>query len=986
MKTIKFLLILIATIAIGEVSAQLNAGFTYEDSCYNNIVFIPDNPNAYSMYIYDYGDGTIDTLYNSGFGWHQYVNNGVYTVTLTVVHNGLTNSYTNQSVTANSYILPFFNYTPISSSCSGPIVYQFSGTTNNGLTSYMYDWYIDNQWVSNSQNFTYTFTQTGIHYVDFVVTDPISGCSDVFSAAITVTSQSNLAVGATYQTINSNCNGAIVDLFSTVSGGTPPYTYQWSWYDFGNSTATHPQQVNVLTSIDPWVYLTVTDSNGCSASTQIAIQNNNLLTAVASSSPTNGCGNNCDGSISVSATGTAGPYIFELLGTNQVLNGYQVVFDSVCAGGYDIIVSDATGCQTVLTEIVTQDSLAGFNLDVVVQNSGNCANPNVCNGSIDIIPIGGNSPYQYSLNGGITYSSQSLIDSLCPGTYDIIAVDSNGCVASAVVTVGGFQPLGVQTYEYYESCDSNSVVGNGSIIQVYPFGGAGNYSFAWSNGDSSSTIFDPAPGIHTVIVTDAAGCTYSHTFDVPMNDCYTISGHVYVDVNNNCIFDSGDYPVSCFVDLTATAGGPWLWIYDYTDSNGYYEITTGAGTYFFDINGMNVNNLSVGCPGANYSVTVDSLNQNVTVDFFLVPPPPTQDLSISMWTAYTFTPGYPTYTTVMYCNDGTIPMSGNVVVNYDPELVWYQSGTTPSGHTINNDVPSLHDAANNMLVYDFVGLMPGQCVYLDVDYETPIGTGLMPGDPILIDAVVNPIPGDVTPTNNTAYLNRVITSSWDPNDKAVSPEGDITVDDNDHDYYIRFQNEGNGVANVVVIKDEIDANLDLRSLRNVQASHDYILTIENDNTLVFTFNNIYLQPMSVDEPASKGFVAFTLTQDGDLPVGTVIENTAAIYFDFNPAIITNTVENEIVEKTTGITNPEVEGLTNVYPNPSTGQYQVSIDASLTIEKIRVYDVLGNIILVQEDANAKAAYINIENVTSGVYFLEISTNEGKAVKKLIKEDF
>jgi len=67
----------------------------------------------------------------------------------------------------------------------------------------------------------------------------------------------------------------------------------------------------------------------------------------------------------------------------------------------------------------------------------------------------------------------------------------------------------------------------------------------------------------------------------------------------------------------------------------------------------------------------------------------------------------------------------------------------------------------------------------------------LPSDPILIDAIVNPIPGDVTPANNVTYLSKVVTYSWDPNDKAISPDGDITIDQNDHAYYIRFQNEKN---------------------------------------------------------------------------------------------------------------------------------------------------------------------------------------------------
>jgi hypothetical protein len=168
----------------------------------------------------------------------------------------------------------------------------------------------------------------------------------------------------------------------------------------------------------------------------------------------------------------------------------------------------------------------------------------------------------------------------------------------------------------------------------------------------------------------------------------------------------------------------------------------------------------------------------------------------------------------------------------------------------------------------------------------------------------------------------------------------------------------------------------------VSASHDYILTVENDNTLVFTFNNIQLVPQSIDEELSQGYVAFTLSQDGDLPIGTVIENTAAIYFDFNPAIVTNTVENEIVEKMTGTISVQVKNALSVYPNPSTGNYQLSLH-EMEIKNIRVYDLIGNVLLQLLDLDSEDAEIDLSKHNDGVYFVEVETTQGKAVQKLIK---
>ena len=985
MKTIKLLLILsISLLAFTEVNAQFSAFFTYNttDSCnFWQADFTDQSGTTSAMgasYFWDFGDGTTSNLENPS---HNYNAAGTYQVLHTVSVSGAT--YTQvETIQFNSIAEPIQFSHNGNTSCSLPQVYSFVGfpiNPNAPLTSW--EWYVDGQFAGVGQNLSYTFNTSGTHSVQLFAING-SGCPSFYEEAIIVGS-GNLQVAASYQTINSDCQGTLVDLYSTVSGGTAPYTYQWNWYDFGNSTLANPQQVYLFTSIDEYAYLTVTDANGCSASASVLVPHQEaFISAGSTSNPSSTCGGSCDGSITAFATGSSGPYTFTI-GTGNIKTGYQVVFNNLCAGTYDIIIEDLNGCMEVITQQVIQDSLSAITVDALIDNGNSCSTATVCSGSAIVNASGGVPPYQYSLDFGATYQSSDTFPSLCAGSYNVLVQDANGCLGDYNFAISGPQSLGLQSSSYFDACDSN-VVGQGSYISVSAYGGTPPYTYMWSNGNTSSYLQNPSSGTYTVIVSDANGCTFSETFTVPSNQCYTISGNVYVDVNGNCIFDSTDYPISCFVDLTATAGGPWLWIYDYTNANGEYSITAPAGTYYFDINGYYVNSYAVACPSATYSVTIDANNPNATVDFFLTPPPPSQDLSINMYTPYTFTPGYPTYTTVQYCNDGTIPMSGNVVVEYDASLVWYQSGTTPSGYSItNNDVPSSHDAVNHILTYDFVNLAPGQCRYLDVDYETPIGTGLMPGDPILIDATVNPIPGDVTPSNNVTYLAKVITSSWDPNDKAVSPEGDITVDDNDHAYYIRFQNEGNGNANTVVVKDELDANLDLHSLRAVYASHDYIMTVENNNTLVFTFNNIQLVPQSVDEALSQGFVAFTISQNGDLPVGTVIQNTAEIFFDFNPAIVTNTVENEIVEKTTGITNPAILAALNVYPNPSTGTYQLSVSNGLEVTSLRVYDLIGNVILTRDNVNANEAIINLENNANGVYFLEVSTKDGKAVQKLIK---
>ena len=118
----------------------------------------------------------------------------------------------------------------------------------------------------------------------------------------------------------------------------------------------------------------------------------------------------------------------------------------------------------------------------------------------------------------------------------------------------------------------------------------------------------------------------------------------------------------------------------------------------------------------------------------------------------------------------------------------------------------------------------------------------------------------------------------------------------------------------------IDANLDLQTLRNVSASHSFVISQEVPGELAFIFDNINLVPQSVSEEFSQGFVSFTLSQVDDVPENTIISNTADIFFDFNPAITTNTVENLIKNEVTSISGL-VSNLV-IYPNPTSGLIQV----------------------------------------------------------------
>ena len=129
-----------------------------------------------------------------------------------------------------------------------------------------------------------------------------------------------------------------------------------------------------------------------------------------------------------------------------------------------------------------------------------------------------------------------------------------------------------------------------------------------------------------------------------------------------------------------------------------------------------------------------------------------------------------------------------------------------------------------------------------------------------------------------------VIGSYDPNDKQAFPEGyaeqHFIEPNTSIEYKIRFQNTGTDTAFTVRVEDQLSPLLDLSSIEAGTSSHPYRLEVREGGWLVFHFENILLPDSTINEPASHGFVQFRVNQKEDNPLGTIIENTAEIYFDF----------------------------------------------------------------------------------------------------------
>jgi uncharacterized repeat protein (TIGR01451 family) len=245
--------------------------------------------------------------------------------------------------------------------------------------------------------------------------------------------------------------------------------------------------------------------------------------------------------------------------------------------------------------------------------------------------------------------------------------------------------------------------------------------------------------------------------------------------------------------------------------------------------------------------------------------------------------------------------------------------------------------------------------------------------------LVNILPHDDADPNVDIYCG-IVRGSYDPNDKTGFPLGfgpaHEILPNQKIEYLIRFQNTGTDTAFTVVIRDTISPLLNLQTMTSGVSSNGYTYRIYGPRVVEWTFSNIMLPDSNVNEPASHGFVKFEIEQMLDLPLGTVIENNAGIYFDFNAPIITNTYFHTIEEidyaTVVSVDDPILENVhVNVFPNPFTKQTTFKVEGEVYQElNLSVYNVTGQLVTQQSVKNKDRLELSRGDLLPGVYLYQL----------------
>lgn len=253
----------------------------------------------------------------------------------------------------------------------------------------------------------------------------------------------------------------------------------------------------------------------------------------------------------------------------------------------------------------------------------------------------------------------------------------------------------------------------------------------------------------------------------------------------------------------------------------------------------------------------------------------------------------------------------------------------------------------------------GSTWYIQVDqeayhpYPTPVALAVegCSTSGVFSTGFVNQFPLNDTPPSVDIDCT-ANTGSFDPNDKQGFPNGygdahDI-VPGTALEYLIRFQNTGTDTAFTVQVVDTLSSWLDPATIQFGVSSHPYRYDLNGEGIVHFIFENILLPDSNINAAASNGFVKFSIKPRADVPLKSVIENTAAIYFDFNDPVFTNTTYHRINEKFINVAawEPKTAAASiEVVPNPF---HQETI---LTVKGLRqhsdlqlqVFDLQGNVL-------------------------------------------
>lgn len=291
----------------------------------------------------------------------------------------------------------------------------------------------------------------------------------------------------------SKYNGAITIL---PSGGSS-YSYQWK---YGETTQTISNLVGGTYEV------TVTDENGCSASSSILVKSSKVFYSWIS--PGRESCNACnDGTLTAESYGASSlNYHWSTGDTTQTIT-------NLSPGKYQLTVTSDEGCTSVASSYVNKHGcLPGLHLTGSYNISPLCEG---YKGSTTVSVINGWPPISYEWSNGDTTATCTAL----PGFYTVTVTDSKGCFGSIKLAIGEAPIYFAIPHVLHQACPDQ----NNGAAYVEPIGIFPPFTYKWNSGATDSLIHGLAPGLYTVTVTDSTGCIYVDSVKIAVYEAVNLT-------------------------------------------------------------------------------------------------------------------------------------------------------------------------------------------------------------------------------------------------------------------------------------------------------------------------------------------------------------------------------------------------------------------------------------------------------------------------------
>ena len=510
-------------------------------------------------------------------------------------------------------------------------------------------------------------------------------------------------------------------------------------------------------------------------------------------------------------------------------------------------------------------------------------------------------------------------------------------------------------------CDHLITAKNGANEDPLDFSGNPNLTYICADEGQ-------IPSIQAAITTN--GYTNCHVNSycsfTPGGTFYTIQGNNRYDYNNNgCGITDINYPNLKLSFSDGISTGNLI-----SDATGayHYEVQYGTQTIIPILETSSYFTVSP----ATVTVTFPNQGSPFMQDFCVTTNGTHNDLEVTLLPIGPARPGFNAEYKIIYKNKGTHAQSGSV------NLIFNDTNTD-----LISSNPTANSQAINSLTWNFSNLLPFETreITIILNLNSPLETPAINGGDILNYTATVTGTTDETPIDNSSTLNQAVVNSFDPNDKTCLEGTTISpsmIGQYVH-YLIRFENTGTYFAENVVVRDIIDTTkFDISSLVSTNGSYSFVTRITNTNRVEFIFENINLP---FDDANNDGYVAFKIKTKPTLALGTTFSNSAAIYFDYNFPIVTNTATTTIAV----LANQDFDfdNYFCVYPVPAKDMLHFDSKNEIGVTSIHIYDMLGQIIQVVTNPESNTT-IDVSDLKSGTYFLKVITDKGTANRKFIKE--